>query len=80
MPASFLDHFAVQGGDWGLAWVNTAAGKLVFRYRLCLMRQQDRLPMQQNGINARATAVGLPGLDGLAVATDHDCPLVGWLP
>ena len=79
-PAGFLHHFAVQSGQRVFARINAAAGKLEFVIWFGLMGQQDVIAAQQDGIDPGAATVNLPRHHRLAVASDHDAPLVRRLP
>ena len=75
VPAGFFHHLAVQGGQRVFARINAAAGQLELVIRFCLMSQQNVIAPQQNAVDTGAAAIGLIRHNGLAIASDHSCPL-----
>ena len=71
MPAGFLHHLTVQGGDRMLSGVYAAAGQLKFGGRRLLKGGQQLIPLQQHRIDAGAPLVALPCLHRLAIAPYH---------
>jgi hypothetical protein len=62
------------------ARINAATGKLEFVIWFGLMGEQNVIAAQQDGIDPGTAAVNLPREYRLAVASDHDAPLVRRLP
>jgi len=80
LPAGFLDHLAVQGGNRLLSGIDAAAGQLELGYRGLLKGCQDAVAPQQNRIDPRPAPIALARLHRLSIASDHGPPLVLWLP
>ena len=76
VPAGFLHHLAVQGGQRVFSRVDPATRQLKLVVGFCLMGQKNVIAAQENGINPGSAAIGLPRNHGLAKASDHDAPLV----
>jgi hypothetical protein len=60
--------------------IDATTGKLKLVVRFGLMGKQDVIATHQDGIDPGTAAVNLPREYRLAVASDHDAPLVRRLP
>lgn len=78
-PAGFFKTFAVKCGQWGLAGVNAAAGKLEFPVRVGLVGQKDIAAPGQDDVDARSEPIAPPGFPNLAVSA-HGIPLARPFP
>ena len=68
-PAGLLEALAVQRPHRALAGVDAAARKLEFAARLLLLGDEHVVAFADHRVGAGAVAVGLPGIDRLAVAS-----------
>lgn len=75
VPTGFLHHLAVQRRQRVFPRINATAGQLEFVVGFCLMGQQNIIAPQQNAVDTGAAAIDLARHHGLAIASDHVCPL-----
>src|SRR6056297_669833 len=77
-PTGFFINLTVQRTQWMLARVDAAAWQLQFRYRLCLMRDQQMPPLRQDRIDPGPQPITHILARCFAESPDHGVP--PWCP
>lgn len=70
-PSRFLDYLSIEGLQGGLARIDTATGKLIFRHRLGLMRHKHAAVAHQHCIYTVSQPIADIAFRHLAKSSDH---------